>query len=165
MSAIAAFALGASVAGPASSGPLPAPADRPILTVSGKIAAFNKDETAQFDRAMLEGLGMVTIETTTPWHKGPVKFEGVPLRKLMAAVEASGQKITAVALNDYSSDIPIEDATKYNVILALKRDGEYMQVRDKGPLFIVYPYDSAPELKTQTYYGRSVWQIAKLVIK
>jgi hypothetical protein len=51
------------------------------------------------------------------------------------------------------------------VILALKRNGEYMPVRDKGPLFVIYPFDSKPELKTQTYYGRSVWQVAKIVVK
>ncbi|MCC2664519.1 MAG: oxidoreductase, partial [Geminicoccaceae bacterium] len=45
----------------------------------------------------------------------------------------------------------------YPVILALKRDGAYMPVRDKGPLFIVYPYDSSPELKHQNYYSRSAW--------
>ena len=163
--AFAAFATGLAAAGGALSGPLPAPVEKPILTISGKIGAFNRDGTAQFDRAMLEGLGMVVVETSTPWYKGSVKFEGVPLSKLMKVVEATGQRISAVALNDYSSEIPIEDITKYNVILALKRDGEYMQVRDKGPLFIIYPYDSAPELKTQTFYGRSVWQIAKLIVK
>jgi hypothetical protein len=59
----------------------------------------------------------------------------------------------------------MEDVRKYNVILALKRDGEYMPVRDKGPLFIVYPFDSDPELKNRVYYGRSVWQVARLEIK
>jgi hypothetical protein len=38
-------------------------------------------------------------------------------------------------------------------------------VRDKGPLFIVYPYDSDPQLATQTFYGRSAWQLAKLIVK
>ena len=152
-------------AGPALADALPSPTDKPILTVSGKIAVTNKDETAQFDRSMLEGLGMVSIETTTPWYSGPVKFEGVPLKAIMRAVDANGQRIVAVALNDYSSEIPIEDVTKYEVILALKRNGEYMTVRDKGPLFIVYPFDSSPELKSQAFYGRSVWQVAKLVVK
>lgn len=40
-----------------------------------------------------------------------------------------------------------------------------MPVRDKGPLFIVYPYDSNPEIKSQTYYTRSVWQVARLEVK
>ena len=64
---------------------LEAPKDRPILTISGKIQNTNSDGTAQFDRAMLEALGLVTIETSTPWYSGPVKFEGVLLEKLMHA--------------------------------------------------------------------------------
>ncbi|HEX2136428.1 MAG TPA: molybdopterin-dependent oxidoreductase [Microvirga sp.] len=136
----------------------------PILTISGKIGAAGEG-TAQFDRASLEALGTVAVETKTPWHNGTVRFEGVPLAKLMAHVQANGQRVVAMALNDYTTEIPVEDFTKYNVILALKRDGEYMPVRDKGPLFIVYPYDSDPELRSQKYYSRSAWQVARLIVK
>ena len=97
-----------------------------ILTVSGKLSVTNAQATAQFDRAMLEKIGMVSFTTMTPWYKEPVKFEGVPLAKLMAALEAKGEKIVVVAMNDYSAEVPMEDIAKYNVILALKRDGEYM---------------------------------------
>ena len=69
-----------------------------------------------------------------------------------------------VALNDYASSIPISDFAAHGVILALKRDGQYMPVRDKGPLFIIYPYDSSPELKSQMYYARSVWQVKRLEV-
>ncbi|WP_410055063.1 molybdopterin-dependent oxidoreductase [Microvirga sp. Mcv34] len=144
---------------------LPAPKERPILTISGKISVTNKDNTAQFDRAMLESMGLVTVETTTPWHEGKVKFEGVPMDKLMKLVGASGQRVVVVALNDYTTEIPMEDFSKYNVILSIKRDGEYMSVRDKGPLFIIYPYDSNPDLKSQTYFARSAWQVARIDVK
>jgi hypothetical protein len=144
---------------------LKAPAEKPILTISGKVATTNKEGEAQFDRPMLEALGMVTVETTTPWYTGKVKFEGVPLDKLMKQVGASGERAVVVALNDYSSEIPIEDFAKHNVILALKRNGQYMPVSDKGPLFIIYPFDSTPELKSQTFYSRSVWQVAKIIVK
>ena len=40
----------------AQAGPLPAPVDKPILTVSGKITETNKDNTAQFDRAVVKAL-------------------------------------------------------------------------------------------------------------
>ena len=83
----------------------------------------------------------------------------------MQSVGATGERLVAIALNDYSSELPIEDFAKYNVVLALKRDGEYMPVRDKGPLFIVYPFDSNPDLKAQKYYSRSVWQVARIEIK
>src|SRR5437764_6813929 len=84
----------------------PQPAGKPILTISGRIAAGG-DGTVQFDREALEALGIVTIETSTPWYKGSVKFEGVSLQKLMQHVGATGDNLVAVALNDYSSEIPI----------------------------------------------------------
>lgn len=141
----------------------PDPAGKPILTVSGKISS--PDGTVKFKREALEELGTVSIETNTPWYKGPVKFEGVPLDKLMQAVGASGDRVVVVALNDYSTEIPMEDFAKYHAILALKRDGEYMPVRDKGPLFVVYPYDSDPELRSQKFYSRSVWQVSSIIVK
>jgi len=160
---LAAFA--AMAAFTAVAGQIETPAGKAILTISGKIGVTNKGDTAQFDRPMLEALGMETVETTTPWYNGTVKFEGISLDKLMKHVGAAGERAVVVALNDYSSEIPIEDFSKYGAILALKRDGEYMPVRDKGPLFVIYPFDSNPELKSQTFYGRSVWQVAKIIIK
>jgi hypothetical protein len=147
-------------------------AEKPILTISGKIdgaagttGSAGSDEGVVFDRAKLEALGMQAIETKTPWYKDVVKFEGVSLDKLMRSVGAKGDRVVAIALNDYSVEIPMEDFAKHNVILALKRDGEYMSVRDKGPLFVVYPYDSDPELRSQKYYSRSAWQVKQLIVK
>jgi hypothetical protein len=159
------FAFAGLVANAANADSLRTPTEKPILTISGKITSVNEGGTAQFDRAMLESLGMVTVETTSPWYTGPVKFEGIPLDKLMKYVGATGDRVTVIALNDYSTEIPIKDFGEYNTIIALKRDGEYMSVREKGPLFIIYPFDSKPELKSQTYYGRSAWQVAKIIVK
>jgi len=144
---------------------LPLPAERPILTVSGKIANTNKGDAAQFDRPTLEALGMSGFETTTPWYPGPVRFDGVRMDRLLEAVGASGDRVLAYALNDYTTELPVSDCAAYGVLLALKRNGEYMPVRDKGPLFIVYPFDSRPELKHQRFYSRSAWQLARLDVR
>lgn len=157
------MALGRSPAGAQTA--LAPPADKTILTVTGKIAVTNQPNAAAFDRAMLESLGLAVIETTTPWYSAKVKFEGVPMVRLLKAVGASGEKLSVVALNDYKTEIPIEDFEKFGTILALKRDGNYMPISDKGPLFVVYPYDSNPELKTQKFYGRSAWQVARIEVK
>ncbi|MFT8246918.1 molybdopterin-dependent oxidoreductase [Roseomonas sp. BN140053] len=154
----------ASAVTPAQAATLPQPAERPILTVTGKISTFNEGNSARFDRPMLEALGMSSFVTTTPWYTGPVRFEGVLMSKLLETVGSTGERVVATALNDYSTEIPISDFAQYGVLLALKRDGEYMTVRDKGPLFIVYPFDSRPELKRQQFYGRSAWQLARLSI-
>ena len=68
-------------------------------------------------------------------------------------------------LNDYTTIIPIDDFYKFPVIMALKMNGQYMRIRDKGPLFIVYPYDSSAELQNQIYYSRSAWQVSKMIIE
>jgi hypothetical protein len=143
---------------------LPQPAERPILTITGRIGTTNVGASAVFDRPMLEALGIAGFETSTPWYKSPVRFDGVRMDRLMTAVGARGERVVAYALNDYSTEIPIDDFARYGTILALKRDGEYMTVRDKGPLFIVYPFDSDAALRHQRFYSRSAWQVARLVV-
>jgi hypothetical protein len=150
--------------GTALSAELQVPLGKPILTISGKITLRNKGEAAQFDRDMLEALGMTGFETSTPWYPEPVRFEGIRMDHLMETVGASGDRVLAYALNDYSTELPLSDFKKYSVLLALKRNGEYMPVRDKGPLFIIYPFDSDPELRHQRFYSRSAWQLARLVV-
>lgn len=149
----------------AFAGSLPKPQSKPILTISGKIENTNNGAAAEFDRAALEALGLRTVETSNPWYDGKIRFEGVSLDQLMKLVGAKGTSVKVVALNDYVITIPLDDFRKFNVILALKRNGDYMPVRDKGPLFIIYPYDSDPQLQNQTYYTRSAWQVAKLIVE
>ncbi|MCE0800477.1 molybdopterin-dependent oxidoreductase [Buttiauxella sp. A2-C1_F] len=141
------------------------PAGKVLLTLSGNIENTNEAGKAVFDIASLEKLGMVSFQTTSPWYDGRTTFTGIPLQKLMDYVGAKGSVVKVTALNDYTTEIPLSDFKKYNVILALKINGEYMRIRDKGPLFVVYPYDSIPELNNQIYYSRSAWQVSRMNIE
>lgn len=144
---------------------IPDPEDRTILTISGNIEKKNQDGQMHFNIASLEKIGMESFYTSSPWYDGRNKFEGVPLNKLMDVVGAKGHVARVIALNDYVTTIPLEDFKKYPVILALKVNDKYMRIRDKGPLFIVYPYDSKSELDNQLYYSRSAWQVYKIIIQ
>lgn len=144
---------------------LPKPAGKVLLTISGKIENTNTEGKAMLDIASLEKLGMVSFQTASPWYNGRTTFTGIPMQKLMDYVGAKGSVVTVTALNDYTTVIPLSDFKKYNVILAVKINGKYMRVRDKGPLFIVYPYDSKPELNNQVFYSRSAWQVSKMSIE
>ena len=146
-------------------GELPKPTGKVLLTLSGNIENTNEDGKAVFDVASLEKLGMVTFQTTSPWYNGRTTFTGISLQKLMDYVGAKGSLVKVTALNDYTTEIPLSDFKKYNAILALKINGKYMRIRDKGPLFIVYPYDSMPELNNQIYYSRSAWQVSSMDIE
>ena len=149
---------------------LPAAALQPakgkvILSITGNVAEKNTAKAAVFDLAMLEKLPQRSFTTMTPWDKQPIKFTGPLLRDVLAAAKATGTTIKAAALNDYQSSIPLDDAQKFDVILAHKMNDADIPVKTKGPLFIVYPYDTDPELRSTTYYERSAWQLKSLAIE
>ena len=136
-----------------------------ILQVSGKVETSNGSRALSFDVAELEGIGIARVQTSTPWTDGRPVFEGVLISDLLKAVGAEGETIVAIALNDYRVEIPMSDFMKFPVLLAYKMDGERLQVRDKGPLWIVYPQDDFPELKTKQVQSRWVWQLRELAIR
>ena len=144
---------------------LDAPKERPILVISGKITTKNAGEVARFDMKMIEALPQHSFTTSTPWFDRPVKFTGPLLADVLAAVKASGSNVGAVAINDYRITIPVADAAKFQVIVARLIDDKPIPVREKGPLFVVYPFDSSAELRTSTYYERSIWQLKALDIQ
>jgi len=144
---------------------LDAPKGRAILSISGKIDLKNKGDLATFDMAMIEKLPQHTFTTRTPWYDKPVKFTGPLLSDVLAAVKAGGTTVSAVAINDYKVNIPMEDVRKHGILLARLIDDKPIPVRSKGPLFVVYPFDSASELRTSVYYERSIWQLKALELQ
>jgi hypothetical protein len=162
------FLLAAGIAlslGSVFAGALGAPTGKVVLTITGKIGQTNSPQGAQFDMVMLEKLPQHSFTTLTPWGKKPIQFTGPLLRDVLAAVKAQGSVITAMALNDYQTSIPVEDAMKYDMVIAHKMNGQAIAVKTKGPLFIVYPFDAKPELRSATYYERSPWQLKSLTLK
>jgi hypothetical protein len=141
------------------------PSSRVILTVEGTISHTNSGEHASFDMPMLETLPQHSFTTKTPWYPDPVTFTGPLLRDVLAAAGAKGRMITAVALNDYKTEIPYDDAIRHDVIIARLMNNRPMPVREKGPLFIVYPFDSKAELRSEQYYNRAAWQLNILRVK
>lgn len=159
---LALFALAPATA---SAQTLPAPAGAPILEITGRISVTNGDAKARFDLAMLESLGVSRIRTSTAWTNGQQNFEGVSLKTLLERVGAFGTQIEAIALNDYKVEIPVSDFSRWPAILAYRHNGELMRVRDKGPLWIVYPQDDFPALNTKEMQGRWAWQVKELRVK
>ncbi|RDJ27919.1 hypothetical protein DWF00_12810 [Bosea caraganae] len=144
---------------------MPQPEGRPLLEISGRITATNRNAAAVFDRAMLEKLGLRTLRTGTAWTDGVKVFEGVLVRDLLAAVGAErATMMRAVALNDYVVDIPLSDFQRYDAIIALSMDGRELTARDKGPLWIVYPRDQFGELQDERYDARWIWQLKQLIL-
>ena len=156
-----AAAMFLALAGTAARGAdLPEPAGEVILTVSDA----SGEHVARFDHAMLEALPQASVVTTTDWTDGQHTFTGPLARDVLAAAGVSGTTVDAGALNDYHVTMPAADFAEWDVILAMTIDGEVLSVRDKGPLWIVYPRDEHPELALPEINSRWVWQLQSLTL-
>ncbi len=150
---------------PAKPPALPLPTQPVILTITGNITQRNQGDAAVFDAAMIDRLPTHEFRTWTPWFKEPVTFRGPRLQTVLDAVGAKGRMLRLVALNDYAVDVPISDARAFEPLMARRIDGKELAVRDKGPLFLIYPFDMKPETRADLYYGRSIWQITRMSVQ
>ena len=141
------------------------PTGRVILTVSGKIQNTNAGGTAEFDRSQLEALHSAVIETSTPWTEGVQKFEGFPIKALFDAVGATGNSVRATAINDYAVTIPMDALVESGGFVAIRHNGEPMKIRDRGPLWIIFPYDTDARLTGDDFLNWSIWQLKSLEIQ
>lgn len=129
------------------------------LKLSGKDSATGESVVRTFTLEQLRELPRAEVSTTTIWTEGTQHFEGVLLIKLWEAAGLSAPKeIRAKALNDYVAIIPAADLETDTVLIADRRNGRDMRVRDKGPLWIIYPSDAS----AVDYVDKMVWQLIAL---
>ncbi len=136
-----------------------AQADEVLLTFQ------HDDATFEFDLAGLEALGNTEIVTTTIWTEGKQTFNGVQLVDFLKEFDVTTGNLVATAINDYEIVIPIRDAVEGGPIIAYFQNGKPMSVRNKGPLWIIYPYDSDIGYQSEVVYSRSIWQLDRLKLE
>lgn len=104
------------------------------------------------------------FSTGTPWFDNDQTFSGPPVGALAALGPGPVRKGTFIAFNAYLETLPAEDWTEHGAILATKRNGHLMDIREYGPYWVMFPIDSSPQiLDTQRYHGRMVWQVTEVV--
>jgi len=128
-----------------------------ILTITG---LTGEHKTIDYSLSDIEAMNPIDIVTSTPWTIGQIRFTGVPLSQFLHGQDSGTLRM--VALNDFIQNMPVADIDTLSPIIAFAINGERMSVRDKGPLWMIYPFDSDVELQTETFYARSVWQLREL---
>jgi hypothetical protein len=127
-----------------------------VLTVTGKIEKANRpafDELQdvffnyhqrkftkayEFDREMLEALGMTKgLLVYTAWPK-PVSVEGPLLRDVLSQTGLQGSLVRITALDGFAVELSPDDLQKQDWIVALKADGRYLNIGQRGPIWVVY---------------------------
>ena len=140
------------------------PSGEVILTLSGTSPSDGHQISATFDLAALKALPKTRFTTTTMWTEGPQQFDGVLLKDLLDLQGVTQGTLQAAAINDYVIEIPVTDAVTGGPIIAYALNGAPMSVRDKGPLWIVYPYDQNTQYQSEVVYSRSIWQLNRLTV-
>ncbi len=136
----------------------------PVLEVS----VYQGDvlnERVVYDKEKIALLQQLTVRTKTPWTQGLQNFIGPRLGFFVERYKPSARKIIATAINGYYIEIPVSDVLEYDVILAAKRDGNDMSVRERGPYWVIYPWSEQPALRKETIYARSIWQVIKIELR
>ena len=81
----------------------------------------------------------------------------------MKAAGAEGSTALAIAANDYRIEIPVSDFAKYDVMLAMRINGEELTLRTKGPIWLIYP--ESVDLPESERAERMIWQLIELRVE
>lgn len=138
----------------------------PCFAFAGEVVLTftHGDKSIEFDMATLTEMDDTQFSTSTTWTEGEQDFVGVSLETFLEEVGVQAGTLKATAINDYAVEIPVSDAVEGGPIIAYHRNGEEMSVRDKGPLWVVYPYDSSTDYQTEVIYSRSIWQLDRISV-
>ena len=136
-----------------------------ILTIKGLLELRNDGESASFDIGLFNQLPQHSFSARTPWFETPRKFSGVLVSDLLKAVGSRGVAMKALALNDFSVEIPLEDLIRHGALIASRLDDQPIPVRSKGPLMLMFPFDDRPEIRTSIYYSRAIWQLRSVELR
>lgn len=118
-----------------------------------------------YSMEQLDGLGQTSYATENAFIDGRSEFSGPSVRVVMADAGLEigpGDSYEMIAVNDYAVTVPAEDILDYDVILATRRDGERMSLREKGPIWLMYPISDHDELQDAIYNSRLIWQLTEV---
>lgn len=141
-----------------------AAADDPMLVLRNATAPAQQE--VRLGEADLLALPQVTVRTSTEFTDGVVEFTGPLARDVLAQIAAGTAKTAhMVAANQYAVDIPTGDFAAYDVIFAMQANGQRLSLRDKGPLWVIYPLDDHKELQDPLYNIRLIWQLTEVELR
>ena len=126
-----------------------------ILDEGGAIVAeLTQDELLEMEQ--------VVIRTENEFIDGVGEFSGPLARDVIALISRELETVLLTAINDYAVPVPVSDFMEYDVIFALTQDGEAFSIRDKGPIWVIYPMSENVELQDRIYNDRLIWQLVKV---
>ena len=157
-----------------------APAGPVVLTVAGNISKTNRppynekrdvflkyhertfEKAFEFDRAMLEGLGMTEIRIDYERWDGPITFSGPRLADVLKAAGWQGGALVTLSLDGYSTRIAAAEVEAREWVVATRTDGRALGIGERGPLWLVF---GPPGERPVTEDESAMWPWALFLIQ
>lgn len=128
-----------------------------ILGIHGEI---------RFTRADLEAMDQQEIQTSNDFVDGVATFRGPSAFALIDQIGRAGSDVVRMtAANDYFIDIDIMELADYGAILALEMNDKPLTIRDRGPIWLMYPIDQFEELQDSSINNRLIWQLETIELR
>lgn len=114
----------------------------------------------------IEAMERHEIRTNTVWTDRTITFSGVRPATIAELISGAFTEVQATALNEFSVFVPLADfAPDADVIIATRADGEPMAVRDNGPFWLMFNFDTLDQAGRTAAEQRSIWQLSRLVFR
>jgi hypothetical protein len=119
-------------------------------------------DTVAFDLEALDALPQHRFDTSTIWTDGVRQFSGPPLAAVLGAAGLDPQPIQAFASNGYGVTLTFPPGDALVPIVATRIDGAPIGRRERGPLWVMFPFDSDASLRNAEVFGQSIWHLVRL---
>jgi hypothetical protein len=114
----------------------------------------------------LSELKQTEYSTENPFDHQTYTYTGVLLRDLAEFYAGKEcRSIILTAQDSYSVTFTKEEWTKWDIMLALKTNGNYMTLIESGPAKIVMPYSKSRTINETIYTPKWIWLIKKIEFK
>lgn len=126
------------------------------------------DAPIELSLADLDRLPQHSFTTSTQWTEGKIKFSGPALKDvlgLLAPIDADEETVRLVAANYYEVEL---DQTLLELdvpIVSTRMNDETFGTREKGPLWVVFPYDADEAYRREGVYAASVWHLIEIQVE
>jgi hypothetical protein len=110
----------------------------------------------------LLALPQIEFQTSTIWTSEPSIFSGPSLASVLMAAGAAEGAVSMIAVNDYKVEMPFDRIEDSAPIIANRINGAPFSIRNKGPLWLVFPFDAHPRFQTEEIYSFSIWQLTQI---
>lgn len=111
-----------------------------------------------FSESKLLELPQHTFTTLHTWSTVPQEFSGPLLADVIKLVCPNAREVYLRSLDQYSIMFNFQKLAKYQPILALKIDGKFLSIREKGPIWLMVDTNGY-KLPARSLDTLLVWQL------